>query len=371
MHIFDTNSTQRTRIIAVTKPQEFVAYGITSADTISIDIALIGSMPSNFAVQGCSVIDSSNREVPIEGTAPYVVCGCTVKATSKSPRFVVSRPGVYIITFTGPSFGDAIVDAQEASPAAISEFSASCAAVCDECVDSTWSQTGLTRCSGNNIESEEKSNCGNSRWTVTGAVTWVDTGSTRCTNFVLEKQQINDCGSTKWVATATNCGYCPSLPVSCDGQSGFGYHVLDPKDPAATVEMAPCAGDASVDALWIYPTAGPGHTVKITDCDGALIGYAVNKSDCAPECGCQKETVVKISNNFSPTTNVAAPSVTTNVAAPAVTNNFAPTTNVAAPDVSVTLPAPNIVAHQFDADGVLTSTLSNGDTVESNPLPSC
>jgi hypothetical protein len=64
--------------------------------------------------------------------------------------------------------------------------------------------------------------------------------------------------------------------------------------------------------------------------------------------------------NFSPTTNVAAP---------AVTNNFAPTTNVAAPNV--TLPAPNVVAHALSDNGVLTTTLSNGSTVVSNPLPSC
>jgi hypothetical protein len=197
--------------------------------------------------------------------------------------------------------------------------------------------------------------------------------------------------------------YCASLRLSCDGQPGFGYHINDPKDPAATVEMAPCAGDTSVDSLWIYPSAGPGHTVKVADCDGNLIGYAVNKSDCAADCGCPKDPVINVTNKFNPTTNVAAPTVnvaapavtvtpvnnfapttnvaapavtnnfapTTNVAAPEVTNNFAPTTNVAAPEVNITQPAPNVVAHALSNDGVLTTTLSNGDTVVSNPLPSC
>lgn len=87
------------------------------------------------------------------------------------------------------------------------------------------------------------------------------------------------------------------------------------------------------------------------------------------------EPVINITNNFEPTTNVAAPEVTnnfaptTNVAAPEVTNNFAPTTNVAAPEV--TLPAPNLVALAVSDTGVVTATLSNGDTVPSNPLPSC
>jgi hypothetical protein len=39
--------------------------------------------------------------------------------------------------------------------------------------------------------------------------------------------------------------------------------------------------DGSVDPIFIYPTAGTGHTIRVTDCTGALIGYAANRSDCA------------------------------------------------------------------------------------------
>jgi hypothetical protein len=205
---------------------------------------------------------------------------------------------------------------------------------------------------------------------------------------------------TKTTETLPACPpvYCPSLRLSCDGQPGYGFHLLDPKDPAATVEMAPCAGDTSMDSIWIYASAGPGHTIKIMDCDGVVIGYAANRSDCAPDCGCP-ETVINVNNtnnvaaptvnvaapevtvtpvnNFAPTTNVAAPAVTnnftptTNVAAPAVTNNFTPTTNVAAPEVNITQAAPNLVAQVIADDGTITSTLSDGSTVVSNPLPSC
>jgi hypothetical protein len=188
------------------------------------------------------------------------------------------------------------------------------------------------------------------------------------------------------------------MRLSCDGQPGFGFHLMDPKDPAATVEMATCPGDETTDSVWIYPAAGPGHTVKVMDCDGNPIGYAANRSDCAPDCGCP-ETVINVNNtnnvaaptvnvaapevtvtpvnNFAPTTNVAAPEVTnnftptTNVAAPAVTNNFTPTTNVAAPEVNITQAAPNLVAQVIADDGTITSTLSDGSTVVSNPLPSC
>ena len=142
--------------------------------------------------------------------------------------------------------------------------------------------------------------------------------------------------------------YCASMRLN---GGGYGYHENDMRDPAATVVIQPCAGDTSVDKIYIYPTAAPGRTARQADCDGNLIGYGVNKSDCAADCGCP-ETVV-------------------NVAAPKVTNNFAPTTNVAAPDVTITQAGPSLVAHALSEDGVLTSTLSNGSTVVSNPLPSC
>lgn len=152
------------------------------------------------------------------------------------------------------------------------------------CVDTTWTPAGDTRCAGANMEQLETSNCGNNRWTVVGPVVWTATGTTRCAANLVENQESSTCG-LRWTATATPCGYCPSMPVSCGIECGYGFHVADPKDPAATVEMAPCPGDASVDALWIYPSAGPGHTVKVTDCDGVLLGYAANRSDCAPDCG--------------------------------------------------------------------------------------
>jgi len=156
--------------------------------------------------------------------------------------------------------------------------------------------------------------------------------------------------------------YCPSLRIACaGGVPGFGFHEADPPDPAATVVMEPCDGDTSVDPIYIYPTAGPGHTVRVNNDDGTLVGYAVNKSDCAPDCGCP-DPVINIKNNFNPTTNVTAP---------AVVNNFKPTTNVAAPEVTTILPAPTLVANTFNNEGVLTSTLSDGTTVASNPLPSC
>lgn len=175
--------------------------------------------------------------------------------------------------------------------------------------------------------------------------------------------------------------YCPSQPL-LDG--GFGYHIADPKDPAATVEIAPCAGDTSTDSIWVYPTAGAGHTAKVVSCDGTLIGYGANQSNCAVTCPCPDMNVTV--NNAAPVNNVnvAAPNVSiapavnnfapsTSVAAPAVTNNFAPTTNVAAPNV-VMPPAP-VTGLTIGQTGAITLVSTNAagqqTIITSNDLPSC
>jgi len=351
MILFDQFSTENSVAIYVNAPQEIIAYGLVAGDKITVEIALLGSMLPQFVVFGCSLVDNSTQAMPIAAVAPYVVCGCPVQANVTSPRIVIERPGAYIITFTGPSFGDAVVMAEPATAEAVDEFEAACTSLCI-CEDTTWTPTGETRCFAGNVEQQEKSNCDNIRWTVIGpqtwvatgdvrcvsgnveqketndcgeirwtvsgpqtwvptgvtncgllnvniqevndcgtlrwvsgpVVTWTATGETRCENHLVERKEVNDCGTIRWTATTTVCGYCPSLPLSCDGMnSGYGYHIDDPKDPAATVEMAPCPGDTSVDAIWIYPSAGTGHTVKALNCDGTLIGYAAN-NQCAVCC---------------------------------------------------------------------------------------
>jgi hypothetical protein len=151
--------------------------------------------------------------------------------------------------------------------------------------------------------------------------------------------------------------YCPSQRL-LDG--GYGYHINDPKDPAATVELAPCPGDTSTDSIWVYPTAGTGRTAKVTACDGTTIGYGANQSNCAVTCPCPDMNVTV--NNAAPVNNVT-------VAPPVVNNAFAPVTNVSAPVVN--LPAPNVVSASYDTNGKLTITKSDGATVQTADLPSC
>lgn len=69
---------------------------------------------------------------------------------------------------------------------------------------------------------------------------------------------------------------CASYPMF---GGGFGFVAGDVTDPEATVVMTACDGKAPTVKL--YPTPRPGANTPQYDCDGAVIGYAVNKSNCA------------------------------------------------------------------------------------------
>jgi hypothetical protein len=143
-----------------------------------------------------------------------------------------------------------------------------------------WTATGETRCRNGKVEAEEATVCNDKRWTPGANVTWTATGQTRCENNLVENEEANNCGELRWTATATLCGFCPSVRMACDGSPGYAFHDSDIRDPAATVSIDPCPGDTSFDRMWIYPSAGPGHTIKVRIC-GELLGYAANCSDCA------------------------------------------------------------------------------------------
>lgn len=72
--------------------------------------------------------------------------------------------------------------------------------------------------------------------------------------------------------------YCASYPL-IDG--GFGFIAGDIKDPEATVALAPCTGDVVTPTVYLFPTPRPGATAAQKDCDGAVIGYGMNRSNCA------------------------------------------------------------------------------------------
>jgi hypothetical protein len=93
-----------------------------------------------------------------------------------------------------------------------------------------------------------------------------------CTN-------VSPCGSGCG-CSGSSSSYCPTTEIDCGGvEPGFGYGATDNMDPAASVEMRSCSGNAA-ESVWIYPSPGAGHSLSVLDCDGNLIGYAANTTDC-------------------------------------------------------------------------------------------
>jgi hypothetical protein len=100
---------------------------------------------------------------------------------------------------------------------------------------------------------------------------------------IVTVKAVNECGKKKQLnvnlpdPAPVDEPFCASLNLKDEFPkfAGFAYFPEDVIDPAATV---PFRGG------FIYPTRGKGHTVKVTDALGAVIGYAANKSDCANPC---------------------------------------------------------------------------------------
>lgn len=79
---------------------------------------------------------------------------------------------------------------------------------------------------------------------------------------------------------APDCGYIPAYygtyeirDITGELLMGYGFSFTDVPDPAATVTLL---DEVNNPLCLIYPTAGAGHTVQITDSSGNLIGYAIN-----------------------------------------------------------------------------------------------
>lgn len=132
----------------------------------------------------------------------------------------------------------------------------------------------------------------------------------KTTDVTIEAEQLDStCRPTPEELGIEPCGCAchdeptETLPIleegSCGGPSfvkmAWMFSPYDDKDPEATVEVTNCNGDI---VGYIYPEAGPGHTVPVKSCstDGLkIIGFAVNNSSAASQmvvndtiigCGC-------------------------------------------------------------------------------------
>ena len=261
-------------------PELLYAYNLSKGDKICLVRVLTGSDETGFTQNACTTV------APIPGsvvaTSDVSICGTYQCLEIGNESVLVSEPGSYELRAEGPGFpaGTVIIERQTwigdhspqqcQEPVDIASMPDLVVAELPDLVVAELPDLVIKEIPELKIEKHVVS-----AEQVCGELWYIWSDGTKTTEVL--------------PACPAPIVYCPSLRLSCDGQPGYGYHIDDPKDPAATVKMAPCPTDTTADAVYIYPTAGPGHTIKILDCNGVLIGYAVNRSDCAPEyadCGC-------------------------------------------------------------------------------------
>ncbi len=78
--------------------------------------------------------------------------------------------------------------------------------------------------------------------------------------------------------------YCPSRRLA---SGGYGFDLVDPPDPAATVTFTP---PGETRPVRIYPCPVRNATQPVRGGDNAIVGYAANQSRCAPDCLCSDIT---------------------------------------------------------------------------------
>ena len=92
-----------------------------------------------------------------------------------------------------------------------------------DCIDTTWTQTGNSRCNNNTSQLEEISNCMNLRWVSGGNAceqgcnsVWVDVtpAETICTGSDLYKKQIDGCGKFRYTLSEANFSGCTGCTPS-------------------------------------------------------------------------------------------------------------------------------------------------------------
>lgn len=241
---------------SVTKAVRVTAYGLSGKDIITFKRVQYCSNQSGYVRDGCCLFTPEIAHITT--AVEYQIGECAPSLTPKRNTIVIPYAGSYIPVVNGSDSADLVVEVEPINGTDFDDKEKGISP-CGFCIDEVWETTGGERCNQHFIEQEEISNCGNIRWTKT------------------EKR----------------CGYFASVPIpitldegACNGSSFMGYlfHPSETRDPDATVEITYCAADGSEVLLgYAYPKAGDGHTLPIEECNGKVVGYAVNNSATAPQ----------------------------------------------------------------------------------------
>lgn len=187
------------------------AFGLQPDDYITFEALQLTPGARAFA---CGCVLTPAQEALIADTQQLQCPSCDsavlrpVRLTPSNPVVVLDSPqGISLRAVyhgTGLDLRSVRVTATHSDTSDLTDAMRGCPPVCCEDEPETWIANGLHRCTASGqVELQETSNCGNTRWVACGPVTWTPTGNERCADGFHTLEQRNQCGHSRWIAPNT------------------------------------------------------------------------------------------------------------------------------------------------------------------------
>ena len=182
------------------------AFGLQPDDYITFEALQLTPGARAFA---CGCVLTPAQEALIADTQQLQCPSCDsatlrpVRLTPSNPVVVLDSPqGISLRAVyhgTGLDLRSVRVIALPSDTQDLTDAMRGCPPVCCEDEPETWIANGLHRCTAaGQVELQETSNCGNTRWVECGPVEWVPTGVERCGETAYYQEERNQCGHLRW-----------------------------------------------------------------------------------------------------------------------------------------------------------------------------
>lgn len=203
----------------VTKAVRVTAFGLSGTDTVTFQRVQYCSEQPGFERKGCSLFEPEPAH--IASAVDYQIGECLPSLTPRRNTLIIPYAGSYVPVRHGNASADLVVEVEPVE--------------------------------GVQFDDKEK-------------------GIVPC-GFIIDEPPPPTYSASVPLVMGLNGADCPAF-------IGYLFHPNEQRDPQATVAIADCNGTVYGYA---YPTAGEGHTFPIMECGNQVVGYAVNRSETAPQ----------------------------------------------------------------------------------------
>jgi len=219
-----------------------IATGLPAGDYITFEIIrLAAGDPARLC--GCRLSEATNATIDLTQPLTCAVCGPEdnqqlVRLTENNSTIILDAPQGALLRaiYHGVGVDQQVVNVwyNETNTHTVTDAMRGCAP------EETWAATGTERCEGSNVERQELSSCGATRWVVDRPLSWTETGLRRCntTTGNFEIQEVSDCGAFRWTVAGAFT-WQPTGETSC----------VEATLTVRTQEVSPCGDIRWVDTV--------------------------------------------------------------------------------------------------------------------------